>query len=184
VVQTNQLAFPDSVTQSTLIYSPFMQDSNAVNTLLSALNSKNWQVAHTSMLFADNHWYKENSIALMLLPEGVNPQQQNQAQDWAKTFKSHACETALTLKLDTNGQYQILTADQSLLIDERAKGQWDLTQFPYVTFNVAELDWPFYFEAKTYKQHDLIGEIHIFELKPMDNYYFLNSCSFVFGQRV
>jgi len=184
VVKTNQLSFPDSVTDSTLIFSPFMQDGHAVNILLETLSAQDWQIAHTSMLFADNHWYKENSIALMLLPKGINPQYQNQAQDWAKTYTSQTCETELTLKLDTDGRYQIFTADQSPLIHERAKGQWDLSQFSYMTFNVAELDWPFYFEAKTSKQHDLIGEIHIFELIPMDNYYFLDNCSFVFGQRI
>ncbi len=184
VVKTNQLAFPDSVTQSSLIYSPFMQDIEAVNNLISLLNNQEWPIHHSSMLFADNHWYKENSIALMLLPEGVDPQQNNQNQDWAKEFKSEHCQTDMSISLAVSGQYKIIDANNKLIKNERAQGQWDISQFPYVTFNAAELEWPFYFEAKTYKKQDLIGEVQIYELAPMSNYSFLNNCTFMFGQRV
>ncbi|WP_339721797.1 hypothetical protein [uncultured Paraglaciecola sp.] len=73
-VSINVLDYPKSITQSSLTNSLVIKDQNAVNKIINKLSDLGWEIHHTSMLFIDNHWYKENSIDLMLLPPGVTPQ--------------------------------------------------------------------------------------------------------------
>jgi len=113
IVKPNHLAFPKSITQSSLTYSPVIQDRNAVDNVTNELSDIGWEIHHTSMLFTDNHWYKENSIALMLLPPGVDPHTQTHQQDWANEYTSQNCEFTLTIKLNKNGQYQILSTGKN-----------------------------------------------------------------------
>ena len=74
-VKPNQLEFPQSVTQSSLTYSPLINNRNAVNRVIYTMKGVGWDIENTSMLFIDNHWYKKNSVALMLVPSGVKPQE-------------------------------------------------------------------------------------------------------------
>jgi hypothetical protein len=74
-----------------------------------------WDIDNTSMLFIDNHWYKENSMALMLLPLGVNPQEITNQQDWANEYTSKDCNTDLIIKLQLDGLYQRLNLKSQLL---------------------------------------------------------------------
>ena len=59
--------------QSSLTYSPLINDRNAVNKVINSTRDIGWDIYNTIMLFIDNHWYKENSIALMLVQENVHP---------------------------------------------------------------------------------------------------------------
>jgi len=54
-VKVNQLTFPASITQSSLTYSPIINDRNAVNKVINAMSNIAWDIHHTSMLFTDNH---------------------------------------------------------------------------------------------------------------------------------
>jgi hypothetical protein len=184
VVKPNQLQFPQSVTQSSLTYSPLIEDRNAVNKLIYAMSHIGWDIHHTRMLFTDNHWYKENSIALMLIPPEVNPKAITHPQSWANDYTSYNCELGLTISLEQDGQYQILTAKKLLLNHDYAKGQWTIRNFPYLELRGKDSDWGFFFELKSYVQTDQIGEVHISELTPMNNYLVFASCSFVYGLRV
>jgi hypothetical protein len=183
IVTPNYLAFPISITQSSLIYSPVIQDHNAVDTITNGLSNIGWKIHHTSMLFTDNHWYKENSIALMLLPPGVNPHTQTQQQDWANEYTSQNCELTLTIKLNKNGQYQILSAKNKLLQHEDAKGHWEIRNFPYLELRSGDPDWALFFEVKQYIETDQMGDIHISELVPLSNYIIFGGCSFIHGLR-
>jgi hypothetical protein len=183
LVKPNQLKFPQSVTQSSLTYSPLINNRNAVNKLIYTMREVGWDIENTRMLFIDNHWYKENSIALMLVPPGVNPQQIKNQQDWANEYTSQNCNTDLTIKLQLDGQYKILNLKSQLLKHGLARGSWNFTHFPYLELTSKTDDWSFYFEVKYYAQKDRVGEVQIFELSPIDKYIFLDNCSFVFGVR-
>ena len=183
IVKPNQLAFPQSITQSSLIYSPVIQDHNAVDNVTNDLSKLGWEIHHTSILFTDNHWYKENSIALMLLPPEVDPHTQTHQKDWANEYTSQNCETTLTIKLNKNGQYQILSAENKLLQHEDAKGNWEIPNFPYLELRSGDPDWALFFELKQYIETDQIGDIHISELIPLSNYVIFGGCSFMHGLR-
>jgi hypothetical protein len=184
IVKRNQLEFPKSVIQSSLTYSPLIDDRNAVNKLINSMSLIGWDIQQTSMLFTDNHWYKENSIALMLLPPDVNPQAATNQRDWANEYPSQHCELNLTIHLESSGQYRILTERNQLLKHDYAQGKWSISHFPYLELRAEDSDWGFYFELKHYLKTDKIGDIQISELSPMSNYIVFADCTFVYGVRV
>lgn len=183
IVKPNHLEFPISVTQSSLTYSPVINDQQAVNKVITELSNIGWEVHHTSMLFTDNHWYKENSIALMLLPPGVTPQAQTHQQDWANSYTGQNCDLGLTINLEQNGQYQIVTAKNLLLNHDYATGKWNISVFPYLELRAKDSDWGVFFELSTRVYSDQIGEVYISELTPMSNYLMFAGCTFVYGVR-
>lgn len=182
-VKTNDLAFPASITQSSLTYSPVIDDPKAVNTVLESMQTLGWPIHHTSMLFVDNHWYKENSLALMLVPPDVDPQSKNSAQDIANQYTSENCGLGINIKLGKNGQYEILTTAEHQIDTDLTLGTWEITEFPYLALHSLDDNWPMFFELKQYKTRDQIGEIQITELSPLSNYSFLGGCTFKFGLR-
>jgi hypothetical protein len=187
VVKPNQLKFPQSITQSSLIYSPIIADRNTVNNVINTVSEMGWDIPHISMLFADNHWYKENSIALMLVPLGINPTNQtNQTnqQDWANEYSSQNCDLTLTIRLKKNGQYQIFRSTNQLINEDFSEGTWNITVYPYMELRSKKSTWGLYFELNQYLAKDQLGEIHISELSPMSNYRIFADCSFANGVRL
>lgn len=184
VVKPNHLKFPQSVTQSSLTYSPLINDRNAVNTIINTLHNVGWDIPHTSMLFIDNHWYSENSVALMILPANITPQMKTHTQDWVNIYTSDNCKLGLTINLNRTGQYQILSEPKLLLQNKHATGEWVIKNFPYLEVSPDNSDKIFYFELKQRKETDKISEIQISELVPMSNYSIFAGCTFVNGLRI
>ena len=184
VVKPNQLQFPQSITQSSLTYSPLIADRNAVNTLINAMGHIDWDIRQTSILFIDNHWYKDNSIALMLVAPGVNPQAITNQQNLANTYTSQNCKKELTINLEQNGQYQISTNQNQPLKHPIAHGKWAISQFPYLELRPKGADWGFYFELENRLKADQIGQIQITELNQMNDHSILGDCSFIYGLRI
>lgn len=184
VVKPNQLKYPKSITQSSLIYSPLIADRHAVNNLINSMDNIGWEIPQISMLFSDNHWYKENSIALMLVPPTVNPQAVTNPQDWANVYTSQNCDLDLSIHLEQNGQYQILSANKQPLNHEYATGKWIISDLPYLELRAKNSDWGFFFELSNQVQTDQIGEVNISELTPMNNYLVFAGCTFVYGLRM
>lgn len=181
VVKPNQLRFPDSVSQSSITYSPMIKDRQAVEKVVSTMHDMGWHIYRSDMLVADNHWYKENSIALMLLPPDLNIQ--NSMQNWAFKYTSHQCKTSLTIHLNPNGQYQTLNFKDRVIKHDLGQGSWRIIQYPIIELTAPSVDWPLYFELKSYIQTDIVGEIQMYQLSPLDKYAFLSNCSFVYGIR-
>ena len=183
-VKPNQLQFPKSVIQSSLTYSPLIEDRNAVNKIINAMGHIGWDIHQTSMLFTDNHWYKENSIALMLVPLGVNAQAITKQQNWDNEYTSQNCEKKLIINLKKNGQYQIFVAQNQPLKHHIAKGKWAIWQFPYMELRPIGANWGFYFELESRLEVDRIGQIDIKQLNPINNHSILADCSFIYGLRI
>lgn len=182
-VKPNHLKFPQSITQSSITYSPLINDRNAVNKLINSMHGMGWEIHNISMLVTDNHWYKDNSIALMLVPPNVDTRAQINQQDWVNEYNSQNCAQSLSINLLRSGQYQILTEHNQLLQHEVATGKWAINNFPYLELRSKNADWQFYFELKHYVNTDKIGEIQISELSPMSHYTVFSSCTFVYGIR-
>ena len=184
IVKPNQLKFPRSIIQSSLTYSPLIDDPDAVNKVINSMSRIGWHIQQTNMLFTDNYWYKGHSIALLLLPSGVDPQAVTNQQDWANQYTSQDCKLSLTIHLESSGQYQILTDHNQLLKHDYAQGKWTMSHFPYLELRAEDADWGFYLELKHYLKTDKIGDIQISELSPMSNYIMFADCTFVYGVRV
>jgi hypothetical protein len=184
VVKPNQLQFPQSVTQSSLTYSPLIKDRNAVNKIVNTMSHIGWNIQRISMLFTDNHWYKENSIALMLVPPDVDPKAESNRQNWINQYTSKNCEKELNINLKKNGQYQVLTAQNQPLKHHIAAGKWTISQFPYLELRPTGADWGLYFELEKRLEVDQIGQIDIKELNQMNKHSALGDCSFIYGLRI
>lgn len=143
-----------------------------------------WNIHHTSMLFTDNHWYKENSVALMLVPQNVDLETQTNQRDWVDEYKSHHCDQGLTITLKHNGQYQVLSSQNVLIEQDYAVGQWVINPFPYLELRPKDPEWGFYFTLKTYVETDKISKVQISELTPMSDYSIFAGCTFVSGIRI
>lgn len=182
-VKVNNLAFPESVTQSSIIYSPVLNDQNAVNKVVNKLGDIGWDIHYSSMLFIDKHWYRQNSIALLLVPLGVDPQKQNSQGVWANKYHSQNCEFDLSINLNKNGDYKIESSTDTAFNQSYATGMWNIDVFPYLELRSPDSKWSVLFSLSNYVHTDLLGEVNISQLTPMDNYVWFAGCTFVFGIR-
>jgi len=70
-VVTNTLTFPETINQSTLLYSPFIKGEKTLDILIESLSDLGWTVPNVEALVLGNHWYSKGSVGLFLLPKGV-----------------------------------------------------------------------------------------------------------------
>ncbi|MEP1446373.1 MAG: hypothetical protein ABJK37_09715 [Paraglaciecola sp.] len=183
VVEANNLAFPKSVTQSSVIYSPVLNNPNAVNKVVNELADLGWDIHYSNMLFIDNHWYRENSIALLLVPLGVDPQKQNNPDVWAKKYHSQNCEFELSINLSKNGEYKIESTTNTAFEHDYTSGQWNIDVYPYLELRSPNSKWRVVFSLSNFVHTDLIGEVNISQLTPMENYALFAGCTFEYGVR-
>jgi len=182
-IVANSLAFPDEVQQSTLLYSPFVQGEDKVNVLIDSLDKAGWVISSVKPIFAGNHYYTKNSVALLLLPDGVFPSDKVTSQDIANEYESKACEASLKLRLNSDASYQFLYSNTVPSQTEQLTGSWQITSYPYIELTSLNKVWRFYYEIQKSTVTDVVGKIDIIELKPIDEHYKLPKCSFVYGVR-
>jgi len=179
----NSLIFPDEIEQSTLLYSPFVQGENTINVLIDSLDKAGWVVSSVKPIFAGNHYYTNNSVGLLLLPGGVVQSDKITSQDVANEYESKACESSITLRLNSDASYQFLYSNKTVAQTEQLTGTWQITSYPYIELISSNKMWRFYYEIQKNTMTDVVGKIDIIELKPIDEHYKLPKCSFVHGIR-
>ncbi|KGJ89447.1 hypothetical protein [Thalassotalea sp. ND16A] len=183
-VVTNTSPFPDTVTQSTLIYSPFLTDDNGVDDLLNSLSQIGWPIENTEFLVNGNHWFKKNSVGLYLLPEGMKQNDKIPVQDLINEYESRDCDTSVKIQLNRDQTYQFVFQSKSSERNDHLKGIWKLRSYPYIELTSFNQRWWFYFEIEKKIETDNVSSIEIIELKPLDSYKFFPNCSFAYGQRI
>lgn len=183
-VIANTLIFPDEIQQSTLLHSPFVQTENGVDILISALNDIGWIIPIVQPLFMSNHFYTKDSIGLFLLPDGLGQSDKVAEQDLVNVYQSNQCTPTITLHLKTDASYQIIHAKKNSKQAVVLKGKWKITSYPYLELTSESEDWSFYFEIQQKIETDVVGEIKLVVLKPVDTHYAFPSCSFVYGLRL
>ncbi|MEO9943909.1 hypothetical protein [Paraglaciecola sp.] len=182
-VSNNDFVLPQTITSSTLIYSPNLQDRNAVDEVVQSLQNLNWNIATVSPLLKGNHWYSKNSIALMLVPVDITPNKGQAMSDWAHLYISHKCKKDIKLKLTKLGDYQLAIDDLDKNSRDLQSGTWKITEYPYIELRSSNGEWFFYFKVKYHVEQDIVGEIQMYELYPVDNYSAFEHCSFITGVR-
>jgi hypothetical protein len=188
-VQTNTLSFPQTVEESTLIYSPLIRDKSSIERLTQALAELGWNVSSVQPFVKGNHWYKQDSVGLLLLPEGIKQQGEIASQDLAHEYVSRNCDTSelnsgVKIQLNRDNTYQMFFTQETAGRTDHLKGFWKLTSYPYMELSSQNERWLFYFEIEQKVETDKVSNIDIIELKPADNYKLFPACSFVFGIRV
>ena len=186
-VIANTLVFPDEVQQSTLLYSPFVEGENILNTLIDTLANIGWLVPNVQPIFAGNHYYTKNSVGLLLLPDGGRQSDKVTRQDLVNEYESENCQASMTLRLNSDASYQFLylnKASAQSRKSEQLTGSWQITSYPYIELTSLNKMWRFYYEIQKDIETDVVGKIEIIELKPVDDHYTLPKCSFLYGLRV
>ncbi|MEW6997443.1 hypothetical protein AADZ86_07050 [Colwelliaceae bacterium BS250] len=183
-VVTNTLSFPETIHQSTLLYSPFIKGEKTLDTLINSLSEIGWTIPSVEALVSGNHWYSKNSVGLFLLPEGVKQKDKIANQDLANDYESRNCDTLVNIRLNNNNTYQLTFTNKTNERTDHLKGTWKIRSYPYVELTSFNERWWFYFEIEQKIETDKVSDIEIIELKPVESYSFFPNCSFVNGIRV
>lgn len=183
-VITNTLSFPDTINQSTLLYSPFIKGEKTVDVLINSLSSIGWSFPKIETLVSGNHWYSQDSVGLFLLPEGIKQKNKMSNQDLVNVYESRHCDTLVNLRLNKGNTYQLSFTNKSNGRTDHLKGSWKVRSYPYIELTSFNERWWFHFELEQKVESDKVSKINIIELKPVDHYPFFPNCSFVNGVRI
>ncbi|TPH14604.1 hypothetical protein [Litorilituus lipolyticus] len=182
-VVTNTLSFPEKINQSTLVYSPFLNDGKNLDSLVNLLSKLDWPISNIELLVNGNHWFKNDSIGLFLLHEGIKRNDTTPAQDLVNEYEVRGCDIPVKMKLYRDNTYQLFFANKPSDRTDYLEGIWKLRSYPYLELTSFNERWWFYFEIEQKTEIDKVSEIEIIELKPLDKYSFIPNCSFIYGQR-
>ncbi|XPF94889.1 hypothetical protein ACM9HF_02435 [Colwellia sp. RE-S-Sl-9] len=183
-VVTNNLSFPETIHQSTLLYSPFIKGDKTLDTLINSLSEIGWTIPSVEALVSGNHWYSKNSVGLFLLPEGIKQKDKIANQDLANDYESRNCDTLVSLRINKDNTYLLTFANKTHERTDHLKGHWKIRSYPYIEFTSFNERWWFYFEIEQKVESDKVSKINIIELKPVDRYPFFPNCSFANGVRI
>ncbi len=179
----NTLSFPDTVHDSTLLYSPFIQGEDRLEAITNSLTKLGWYIPNVNSLVSGNHWYKKNSVGLFLLPEGIKQNDKMARQDLANVYESRNCSTSVKVYLNVDQTYQFVFAQKAEEQTEHLTGTWKMRSYPYIELTSNNEMWWFYFKIEKKLETDKVSKIDIVELHPEDNYNFFPNCSFAYGIR-
>jgi len=183
-VINNTLVFPDGIEQSTLLYSPFVEGEDTVNILIESLEQKGWLISSVQPIVAGNHYYTKNSLGLLLLPAGISPSAKMTEADLANDYQSKACQSSMTLSLNSDASYQFSFTDKLTHQNEQSQGSWQITSYPYIELISSGKNRRFYYQIEKSIVTDVVGKAEIIELKPIDDHYTLPKCTFHYGLRL
>lgn len=185
-VAPNNHAYPDDVSQSTLLYSPFMEqkEEGRIDKLVSSLNNIGWFIPSVQPLFTNNHSYTKNSAGLLLLPEGGIQNDKVALQDLSNNYKSTDCEKQVTLNLAKDNSYKLSYANNSNKRTEHLEGTWRVTHYPYIELVSLKEEWRFYFEIEKSRTTDLVSQIDLVVLKVVEKHHVFPNCNFSYGLRI
>lgn len=176
-VTTNTHLFPDSISQTSVVYSPLLMDPNAVDTLSKVLSENGFTLRSNGVLVEANQWYTKNNLGLYPIPDGMNIRRGESMADLAGQYQTTDCDSKGTLSLSSNGKFAFEFDNGN-----HKKGDWQIVQFPYL-----ELSTPDYYryviEVQRYRTADKIGPISVTKLQTLDKYNTIDHCSFEAGLR-
>ncbi len=183
-VITNTHSFPETINQSTLLYSPFIKGEKTLDILINSLSDLGWAIPKVEALVSGNHWYSKDSVGLFLFPEGVKQKDKIANQDLANDYESRNCDTLVSLRLNKDNTYQLTFINKTKERTDHLKGSWKIRSYPYIELTSFNERWWFYFEIEQKVESDKVSKVNIIELKPVDSYPFFPNCSFANGVRI
>lgn len=182
-VSVNQHQFPASISDTTIVYSPFISDPETIPLLTTELATLNWQITRASALKEGNHWFQKDSIGLFLVPDGINPHAGTTMRDMANLYQGEHCQQLLTLHLALDGSYTFSKEVKSEGYSYGTSGKWRMRAYPFIEMRPENGGRWLYFEAKQESTRDQISQLNLMKLVPLEEYANLAGCQFVYGQR-
>jgi hypothetical protein len=182
-VETNTFYFPKSVDRSTIIYSLFVKDINAVDILLNELSALGWDIKSVRPMMSDNHSFKKDSIGVYLIPDDVQPQARTEERDLVNEYSSRNCEFDAHISLSKDNTFEINIAEEENREHILIKGIWLVRSYPVIELRPVGYKY-MYFQIDKKQETDKVSDIEIIELNPLDTYEIFPNCSFAYGLRI
>ena len=179
----NTLSIPDSINESSVIYSPFIINMDHLSSALDSLSTLGWTGVRLENFVKGNHWYGKNNFGLILIPKGIIKSELKLNDELSQRYVGTDCDSdsEVEIELDSNNIYTVKYKDESEIMTK--KGTWKVTNYPY--FELSEQDGflPMYFQAVKRTEQDIIGKVNIIEIKPIQSYQIFSNCKFSHGVR-
>jgi len=186
-VQVNQLDFPTSVSDNTLLYSLLLRDASSLTKLELVLAEQDIEIKRVQAMVEGNHWYNKDSVALFVMPDVKDQQVGVFKQDLVHLYQaedSGLCGGELLLQLNKDGSYQFSGTGLDPEYKNDWQGSWHYRLYPYLELRPvgAKLSTQ-YFEIGQKTGRDKVSEIAFTLLKPVQSQLLPSKCSLVFGLR-
>ncbi|GAA6171827.1 hypothetical protein NBRC116592_14970 [Colwellia sp. KU-HH00111] len=181
-VEFNDLVFPENITSTSILYSPFISNKVALSQIENILATSGFHVEDISALVAANHWYTKDTIGLFIVPDGIHPNSGKNSEDIALQYQSEQCDKSIQLNLQKNGKftYEFSTAQENM----KLTGTWSITGYPYILLESEDPYLHYYLEVSRNKAMDKISEIMLVKLTPLTNSPVISNCTFLHGIRI
>ncbi|MCC2616904.1 hypothetical protein LJ739_11695 [Aestuariibacter halophilus] len=178
-VDVNTHAFPQRISDSTLVYSLMLEQQGDVDKLLNLIAALGWSVPSVQPLMNGNHWYKKNTLGVYLVPEGRRIHRFETQAELAQTYQSKDCPSAFQLVLGNNGAFELFRENTVV-----AGGRWSFRAFPYIELTPQGDEWPDYLHIQRQTIRDKISDVLVVTLAPVEAYPWLPACDFEYGERL
>ena len=178
-VEFNEYLYPNDVLSTSILYSPFLTESSAVDNVEDTLSELGYDIKNINSLVVSNHWYTKNTMGLYIVPNEVVPNDGKNMKDIANQYKSLNCDTLIELNLKKNGKFLYSKQGEIAIF-----GKWSLTSYPYILLERSKPYLNVYFEIKKSKRTDQLGHIDITELHPINSPIVISQCTLTYGIRI
>lgn len=180
-VITNTLSIPDSINESSIIYSPFLINMDHLTSALDSLSTLGWTEIRLENFVKGNHWYRKNNFGLILIPKGIIKSELKLNDELSQRYVGSDCDSEVEIELHSNNIYSIKYKDESEILTK--KGVWKITNYPYLELSNQDEFLPMYFQIIKRTEQDIIGQVNIIEIEPIQNYQVFSNCKFSHGVR-
>ena len=183
-IKTNKLRFPTNITQTTIIYSPLLNEASSLDLLSDTLNSLDVKIDSVKSLFSGNHWYTKNSLAVFIVPVEGTLEDTFMNKDLTNAFSSKNCNAQMTLSLFDDGKYTLTSEYSDNGNPLLSSGTWHYRQHPYIELRPLKGEIRYqYYEISREIEQDQISKIEMLKLTALQSQQVVDGCTFEFGTR-
>jgi hypothetical protein len=172
----NTLSIPDSVNESSVIYSPFLINMDHLSSAIDSLSTLGWTGIRLENFVKGNHWYGKNNFGLILIPKGLIKRELKLNNELSQRYVGTDCDTQVEIELHNNNIYTVKHQDGNKITTKN--GSWKITDYPYLELSNEDDFLPMYFQAVKRTEQDIIGKVNIIEIKPIQSYQLFSNCKF------
>lgn len=183
--QVNSLDTPVSITENTVLYSLMLKEADTLEKAVQVASESGFRVNLVQPMVKGNHWYTQNSLALILFPQEHGNHNHVFLQDLVHQYEVIRCEVPLTLLLKKDFSYLITGKQWTVEEKPLVTGNWLYRQYPYIELRGFGAEHShMYFEISRSIEVDQISQLQMQTLTPLEPYELISGCSFEVGQRI
>ncbi|WP_460314419.1 hypothetical protein [Aliiglaciecola aliphaticivorans] len=186
LVEFNQLDFPTTITENTILYSLLLDDPETLARAENLFAQLGVPINNIQGLTKGNHWYTKNSLALFIFPEQSHEHGVFK-QDLAHVYQlqlSEGCNLKVDLELASNGKYRFIIDNPSAQIESYLIGDWLYRQYPYLELRPENAPYSSaYFEISKVLKEDQISKIDFTQLTVIESKVVPMGCVLQHGLR-